>query len=304
MKTTYYLLLLALMTLFACSRPETPKNVPFELMPNGLKKKIEAELMESMKREVIDYHIRLDKEYSNILFTPCDIEKRNFLNIKKDAFQQIRINDNESTIAEIRNRVRTFYLANEALTPAQTREFIRNPDYEFIDYPFHSLTSKKLVRSEIWKNTQESKLAEEREEDDYQIFYSNLAKHWREKLSILRALQVDEIKEIHPQAQINIRDRSSQSGLSQITLEAIKGMIEVRDYVSKKYTGVSYMDLYFRGTRNIRWNSKAQLEAINSLIPLIIMDYEFAKRNELFTPWFVEVELPIEPLNVTVIDTE
>ncbi|XOV66657.1 MAG: hypothetical protein ACFHU9_13610 [Fluviicola sp.] len=74
-------------------------------------------------------------------------------------------------------------------------------------------------------------------------------------------------------------------GLSPATIEALKGIIEVRDFASRKYFNLPYMDLYFQGTRNIYPDSEAKLAAIDFLYELRITDESYAKSNGLLTDW-------------------
>ncbi len=83
--------------------------------------------------------------------------------------------------------------------------------------------------------------------------------------------------------------KGCKKGLSPLTFAAIEGMILVRNYASRKYFGISYEELYFRGSREIKSNDKSRLEAIDKLFPLKIFDLNYAKLNSMETGYVTPV---------------
>lgn len=282
--------------LSACSENETPKDVPFEMMPDGLKKSVEAELMEKMKQEVIDGHQEMHQYYSTIgrSIVVC-FEWQNSCRISRNLSGQIKVHGDFYQEKDIKDLVYQYYTANESLTAGQTVASISNHDYEFYNFPFYS----RLTKNEILKYLKENRLELEKviatEEEDFINFYQNLVDEWEQKLVAIEALGVTELKEIHPQAHIRVHDQLSKSGLSPLTIEAFKGLIQVRDYASRKYFNLPYMDLYFQGTRFTKPDAEKKLAAINHLFEMRITDYSYAELNDLETDSEEEPELIPSP---------
>ncbi len=297
MKTTFYLFTVLVLALAACSKHETPKEVPFEIMPEGLKKKVEAELMEHMKQEVIENHRTMHELYSSE-YPPwyCDLQLRNILEIKKNVVRQIMVRGEINPKETIEELVRSFYLTNESLSKEETRAHIQNPSYPFIEYPFYSSISKENILIEIEENKFELNRAIEDHEEEYIQFYSQILHEWERRKEAIEVLGVIELKEIHPQTNIRIDDELNREGLSPLTIEALKGIISVRDYASRKYLNLSYIELYFQATRDIKPEAKKRLEAIDFLFQTRIIDYSYAELNNLKTDrveWEIEeIELP------------
>ncbi|MCR9172456.1 MAG: hypothetical protein NXI10_08200 [bacterium] len=289
MKTAYYILMLCFLALTACSSHETPKDVPFEMMPDGLKKSIEAELIESIEKDVIEYHVKMDSFYSFALIPACGwIDNQNVLKIDRNFHSKIMVRDEIASKERLQAYVKQFYLANEGLTAKQTAKYIYDRDYEFVGFPFYSTVTKEDIERKIKENEEELNKAVQEENDDFIFFYQDRLEKWKTKKQVIETLGSKELKEIHPQTQIRIVDKLNMEGLSPMTTEAIKGLIQVRDYASRKYFGMSYMDLYFQGTRFLQPDSEKKLTAIDHLFPTSIVDLSYARLNNLWTSWEIE----------------
>lgn len=279
----------------SCSHPETPKDLPFNRMPLGLQKKLETEVMKSMRKEVITEHQRLDKFFRSIppMFHFHDLCNR--LRIKRNNEGETMIQGEVSSEATIKKWVYDFYLANEGLSTEQTRHYVQNYKYEFYDFPFYSRVTKSQILEEITKSNRELQKALNHGEHEYAKFYDELVRDWEKRLQALTILEVDELREVHPATLVQIEDELNTEGLSSITEEALQGFITVRDFASRKYFGVSYMDLYFQGTRNLTPNAEAKLAAIDFLYEVRIWDESYARLNDLLMDWEweePEFELP------------
>ncbi|MDA8648235.1 hypothetical protein N9L43_00330, partial [bacterium] len=290
MKHLVYTFTLLFIGLSACTEYEKPKNVPFKMLPNGLKKKVEAELIESMKKEVIEHHQELHEYYSSDYpLESISIDRRNYLIIEEDVIRRIEVGGKEYSRLEISDIVQTFYLTNEPLSREQTLEYLMDfkcPNYNF---PFYTNYTKSAVLEQMRKTKTELQRAKDLGEEDFIIFYSDILDQWNDKCQILTSIGTNEFKEIHPEASIRIMDKGCKKGLSPLTFAAIEGMILVRNYASRKYFGISYEELYFRGSREIKSNDKSRLEAIDKLFPLKIFDLNYAKLNSMETGYVTPV---------------
>ncbi|MDA8648234.1 hypothetical protein N9L43_00325 [bacterium] len=265
------------------------------MLPNGLKKKVEAELIESMKKEVKDHHQAIHTDFTSRNYMIGCFDYSDFFRIDRDAAGQILCRDEIVSLEEIRTLASKYYLFNEGLSLKETASSIQYPTSSYYDFPFYSRITKAGILSEISKNKLELERAKEEEEEDFIQFYQELLSNWELKLEAIEVLDVKELVEIHPQAQIRIDDDLNTIGLSPLTLEAIKGLIQVRDYASHKYFDRSYLDLYFEATRYTDSRAEEKLTAIDFLYPIKITDYSYAELNGLNLGW-VSIENVIPPI--------
>jgi hypothetical protein len=181
-----------------------------------------------------------------------------------------------------------YYLANEALNKKEIREKIQDQNYKYYDYPFYSHVSRSKILEEIEENERELENSMQYGDEGFITFYQTMLSDWELKLKIIEALDSEEMTEIHPETRIVIDDELNNKDMSELTLESIKGLIEVREYASEKYFNRSYLDLYFDATRDLTPGSDKKLEAINQLFKVRIIDLGYAERNGLSTGIYIE----------------
>lgn len=270
--------------LAGCTEHQTTQDVPFEMMPNGLKKSVEAELIEKMKQEVIAHHKELHELYSREDYFEVNCwGYPNTLFIDVNVSGQIMLLGEIVSKDEIKSIVKRFYLSNEGLTSKQAHDKIQDPSYRYKNYPFYSRITKPFIQKEIEKYRRELAQVKGGNNEDFIKFYEAMLLEWKQKLKTINTLKTEELVEIHPQTQIRIDDDFNTSGFSESTAEAIKAFIEIRDYAAKKYFNRSYMDLYFHGTRYTNSEDRKKLDAIDHLYEIRITDFSYAELNDLRT---------------------
>lgn len=270
--------------LSACSENETPKDIPFAMLPNGLKKSVETELIEKMKQEVIEGHQKQDRFSRTVKpilhFYDWGIE----LNIKRNSAEETLIFGQIYPDSMIGYWIQKYYLDNEKLSANQTIESIQNRNYESYSFSYYSHITKPKILEVIRRNKSELQRVPN-QGNGYILLYTDLLEDWEQKLKTIETLNLEELKEIQPSARINVKDDLNFDGLSPLTTKALEGLIQVRDYASRKYFNLPYMDLYFQGTRNIHPDSEAKLAAIDFLHEVRITDESYARLNGLIIDW-------------------
>ncbi len=208
---------------------------------------------------------------------PPEIEQRNICEIRANSANQLMIRgeimDDPDEISE---RVLEFYRMNRGLTAAQTSAYIQNPNYKGIDFPFYSrVTLDEIVRN-VDENEREMELAEEREEEDYVIFYEKLMNDWSKKEQAIKTLQVQELIEIHPQAHIRIvvQQKTAYKLFAKIHSEIQEALVELRDEAAQKYFGEPYtkMRKRFDQDKEDKKGDGKKLKALEVLYPESIIE--------------------------------
>jgi len=299
MKNGIYLFSLLFLGLLACSEETNPKDIPFEMQPEGLQRAIETELLNNLQSDLQEQHLKTHLFLTNnqYAFMPCccDYGSNKRFMVFRDSLSQIRIKDEAIELTNIPQQVSLFYLANASLTWEETNEYISDKNYKFSSFPFYSRETKTSILSEIEKNKKLLNEAHEAADLDYMIFYKERLEELKHKLKTVEALNLEELREIHPLAHIEIRDDISNQGLSPLTIEVLKGLIHARNEQTKKYLNVSYYHLYFQATRFNDKSAAQQMEAIDHLCPARIVDHSFAKSKGWLTDWSYEpVPVPEE----------
>ncbi|XOV66658.1 MAG: hypothetical protein ACFHU9_13615 [Fluviicola sp.] len=151
MKTTYFLLFLMLTALTACSEKEAQNDVPFEMMPEGLQKSIEAELIEKMKKEVIEGHQKQDKFFRTTEPIFHFHNWRTRLEIRRRISGETLIRGEVVSESMITDWVQKYYLSNEGLNEQETRKLIQDYQYEFYNCPFYSRITKSKILNQSKK---------------------------------------------------------------------------------------------------------------------------------------------------------
>ncbi|XOV66656.1 MAG: hypothetical protein ACFHU9_13605 [Fluviicola sp.] len=280
----------------ACSDDQTPKGIPFKLLPHGLREELEFELMEKLQQEVVEYHAEMNSFHNHDIMPVCGLEAepRNLFEVNKTEDGDLFIEGESNTSGNIEGLVFAFYFNNESLSSKETIRYIRDSQYKYYDSPFYSVIGKKEIKQKIRQNELEIESAIERNEPDFVQFYQELLDDWKQKLMIAEALEVDELREIHPHIEIRIKDEASESGLSPLTINTLKALLEIRDHAARKYFQVSYRDLYFQSTRYYDTKADNRMKAIDLLFPVRIIDKSYTDRNDLKTSWVEAIPPPEE----------
>ncbi|GAB5416759.1 MAG: hypothetical protein Crog4KO_22480 [Crocinitomicaceae bacterium] len=197
------------------------------------------------------------------------------------------------SIEEIQSGVFLYYTANASLNEAQTEKNIQDPNYKFLDYPFYSRIKLGDIEKRVEEHSEYLASAKEEQDENLIEFYQGALNEWKNKQRTIHILEVDELIEIQNQAFIQIEDAANKKGLSPMTEEAIRGILNVRNYASQKYFGVSYYSLYFDATRKNDTKAQDKMNAIDHLYQMKIVDESYARLEGLRTKYYQEPSIEI-----------
>lgn len=208
---------------------------------------------------------------------PPDIEKRNICAIRANSANQLMVRGElMEDPDEISEKVLEFYRKNRGLTASQTKSFIQNSGYDGIDFPFYSRVTLNQIIEEVDKNEREMELAEEREEEDYRIFYEKTMKDWQKKEQAIKTLKERELIEIHPQAHIRIevQQETEYRLFAKIHSEIQEALLELRDEAAMKYFGETYTKMSKRldQDKEDKKGDKKKIKALEVLFPESIIE--------------------------------
>ncbi len=295
MKARLYCIFLIITLIVSCTSKDKNVNVPFKLQPDGLKKKIEAELIENSKKEIVESMQEAHETFEDFPVIGC-WDPRIELNIQRNHTQQIMVRSHIiDSMEEIQSSIFLYYTVNADLNQAQVEKNMRDPNYTFFNYPFFNRVSLEFIERKIKEMETELKFASDDHDTNLIQFYSKYLNEWKMKHLTIQVIEVEELVEIQPQAFIQIEDATNKKGLSPLTEEAIRGILNVRNYASRKYFGVSYYSLYFDASRKNDAKAQNKVDAIDHLYQMKIVDESYARSKGLQTKWNqYEEELPIE----------
>jgi hypothetical protein len=285
MKSLPFCILLFVLLSFGCSENEDSSPTPFSLLPEGLQKNIEAEVIQEMEEEAIDY-MEAQNRYYHFPVPGCAlIDDRNWLRLQKVSNDELRIRGEVEQIESIRKKVFIFYTANEHLSSDQTDKYMQKREYEFYNYPFYSTISPDQLKMEIERSQKYLDEAVKENSADLIKFYKEYLKEWEDKLTTLNTLNVETLKEIQINTHITVNDKTQDSGFSSLTIEALQGMLDVRNWAAKIYFDESYLSLYFKATRYYDEKANRKIQAINNLYKINISDHSYADSKDLLWGW-------------------
>ena len=218
MKNILYLFLILLLGFISCSEKPNPKDIPFEMQPEGLKQAIEEEVLETMKKEVEESHRIAHEYYSNIPAPGCSTpDLTNILRVKGNLAGRIIING--EITSSIIEKTREFYLINESLTREETIRLIADRSSKNYNFPFYSIVTLSTIKREKEKNQVLLSEAVNAEDPGYISFYKRALTEWEKKLELIETLELRELKEINPQAHIDVTDQFNTEGFSPLQLK-------------------------------------------------------------------------------------
>lgn len=294
MRSFWFCTFLLLVGVASCSQEQNPEDIPFELMPDGLKKKIEAEVIGNMEEEAIEFMVQQD-QYYRISLPTCDLmDYRNLFTLRRNDIGDVLIRDERGSLENVEGEVFLFYTANEHLNQKDVPYSISNPNYTFYNYPFYSFASRSFIDDKVLENATDLARAEEEGDKDYITFYQKELSNWKDKKQVIIALNADTLQEVHSFTEIEIDDKMNKKGLSPLTQKAILGMLELRNFISKKYFNKSYLELYFQAARYNNLKAINQLNAINFLCQIRITDFGYSDNHNLQRRFAFEPAIEIE----------
>jgi len=242
---------------------------------------LEAEVLEKMKGEAVEWMVVDSENQLNCRIGIQCIEERNECEITLTD-GQVYFRNNPSSLDSISSQVSLFLTANQKLSEKETSSCIKDPNYAFYNFPFFSSVTRSEIHSIIER---ELKLLEEAEADenfDIAEFYEKSIHLWRQKLSIMNVLETNELKEIHPLTCALIKSKQVVSGFSPAAFEVLKGFLKTRNHTTENYLNCSYLDLYYRSECLSDPLAKRQLEAIETLIPIRLLDQSYMNFKGLY----------------------
>lgn len=270
--------------LSACS--DSQKEYPpyrVEELNKQMQADLEAEVLEKMKLEAIDWMIA-DSEERQLCCVGCGpVEDRNYCEITLHE-GKIYFLEDSTVLDSIANQVFNFLTANHDLTEKETQSNIQNPNYKYYNFPFFSILTEDEINKNIKREKNYMKNAIAVEHHDLAEFYKRSIREWKQKLQLLIVLRITELKEIHPLAQVRIESKQDSSGFSPVAFETLKAYLKARNYVIKIYLNCSYLDLYYRSERLSEPLAQKQMKAIETLVPIRLLDEPFMNLTNLYFP--------------------
>lgn len=208
---------------------------------------------------------------------PPPMEPRNICAIRANSSNQLMIRgelmENPDNISE---KVIEFYRMNENLSEDQTVARIQQPGYKGYNFPFYSRVTKQTILEEIDKNDVLLAEADESDNQDLVTFYSKAIDEWNTKLSALRALNINELKEIHQQAHVRVEVQQATEYylFAKIHSEIEEALTELRNDAAEKYFGESYTVMKTRAAQDKqdKKGDNPKLKALEVLYPARIIE--------------------------------
>lgn len=284
MKPLVHCIFFLIVMIFSCTHHPQNETIPFALQPEGLKKKIEAEIItqskEEVKKSMRSFHRLITK---HPLPTAC-FPQNNQLIIHRNNAGQVQIrHEIISSKRELSDRIYLYYTANIDLNEAETYAKINDHNYKYYNYPFYMHVTLPNAEQKILENAKELQRAVDEQDLELMEFYTEVLKEWRQKKEIMNTLKSEMFVEIEHSAYIQIKDAVNKKGLSSLTEDAIRGLLNLRDYAAQKYFDTSYYDLYFAATRYNNEEAQKKVDAINNLYAMRIVDESYATSEGLYT---------------------
>lgn len=217
------------------------------------------------------YIRQIPKKLENVP-PPPPIEERNICLIKANSSNQLMVRkDVIENPDDISDKIIEFYRKNEGLSAAETDALIADKSYAGNNFPFYS----RVTKDEIMKTLDEQDvLLEKAEEDDNQdlvTFYLKSIQEWNKKLSALRSLGINELKEIQQQAhvRIEVQQKTDYYLFAKIHSEIEEALTELRNDAAQKYYGEDYVTMKTRSAQDKKdeKGDNPKIDALEVLYP-------------------------------------